>query len=317
MDALGMISLAGMGATGAALVALRLRDRSPAVRAFAVAVLAPWNALTFALRRRKASRRRPFVIANEPKGELFAHLEGLDRERAWASEGDLRARYDLDPLAACSTSDDYREALYHLEALDRLAVTPERFPPRGAASALRALDVGSKDFRYAFALARWIERSAGRPVEDLVGVEIDGAGLYRSGHTRADRADAYCRQAGPSVRFAVEDFLAFASPPVHVLTAFFPFVLPYQLAAWGLPLAHFAPERFVARYRELLVPGGFLVVANHTAEESARTLELLGEGFRHVRSVSMRSSLVTYAHETDERTLHLFVREPSSGAGGP
>jgi SAM-dependent methyltransferase len=310
MDALGMVSLAGMGATGAALVALRLRDRSPAVRAFAVAALAPWNALTFALRRRKASRRRPYALVNEPKAALFAHLDGGELDHASALERDLRARFALDPLAACSSCDDYREALYHLEALDRLEVPVTGWPSGVAAPALCALDVGSKDFRYAFALARWIERSAARPLDRLVGVEIDGAGLYRSGHTRADRADAYCRQAGPGVRFVVEDFLAFAAPPVHLLTAFFPFVLPYQLAAWGLPLAHFAPERFVARYRELLVPGGLLVVANHTAEESARTRELLADGFRHVRSVSMKTSLVTYAHETDERTLHLFVREP-------
>jgi SAM-dependent methyltransferase len=279
MDALGIVSLAGMGATGAALVALRLRDRSPAVRAFAVGVLAPWNALTFALRRRRLARRRPFAVTNEPKESLFAHLSADEAARAWALEG----------------------------ALQRLESEPERLVPHAQVAELRAMDVGSKDFRYAFALARWVEHVGQRPVH-LVGVEIDGAGVYRSGHTRADRADAYCRQAGLRVRFEVADFLAFDSPPVHVLTAFFPFVLPYQLAAWGLPLAHFAPERFAARYRELLVPGGLLVVANHTAEESARTRELLAEGFVHVRSVPMRTTLVTYADETDERTLHLFVR---------
>jgi SAM-dependent methyltransferase len=319
MDALGIVSLVGMGASGAALVAMRLRDRSPAARAFAVTALAPWNALTFAIRRRMAARRSPFTLANEPKGGLFAHLDGASAARAWSLEQELRVRYELAPFAACSTCDDYREGLYLLESLERLGVAPARVVAADGAAPIRVVDVGSKDFRYAFALARWAERlgaeagRAPRPVS-LVGVEIDGAGLYRSGHTRADRADAYVRQAGTGVRFVVEDFLAFASAPVHAVTAFFPFVLPYQLAAWGLPLAHFAPERFVARYRELLEPGGLLVVANHTAEEASRMRELLAEGFRHVRSVSMRTELVTYAEETEERTLHLFVREAPSDA---
>lgn len=310
MNALAGISLVGMALTGAALVVMRLEAaaRSSEMRG-ARWLKVPLNAVLFPLRRALRISRGPYTLRNEAKEALFDYLGPEARAAAEARERELRERFDLAAAHGCSARDDYREVLYHLDVLDGLGA----LPPIAAAedgSTVRAIDVGSKDFRYALAIERWLRVRTGARVL-LTGVELDGNGLYRSLHARRDRAEAFCRAVGSHVRYVVEDFLAFRSEPVEVVTAFFPFVLPYSLVAWGLPLAHFAPERFFERYRELLVPGGLLLVANHTSEESARTLELVARagGFRAVVSMPMRSPLVAYGHEIEDRHVHLFVRE--------
>ena len=310
MNALGLVSLAGMAVTGAALLVMRLEARlggadSPFVRW----VKAPLDAVSFAVRRRLRISRGPYVLAHEEKDRLFSYLDAELAARAEAREVELRDRYDLAGYAAHSTQDDYREVLYHLDVLDRLGALPLLAPQAGA-SALRALDVGSKDFRYALAIERWITRKTSQHVH-LRGVEIDGNGVYRNLYSRRDRADAYCRAVGPHVAYDVHDFLIYASPPLDVLTVLFPFVLPFALVAWGLPMGAFAPEKFFARYKELVRPGGLLVIANQSAEEKARAFDLMHAvgGFRLLVAQPMRSTLVNYQSEIDERHVHLWVRE--------
>lgn len=313
MDTLAVVSLAGVAVTGAALLAIRLQKRSGALDLTALRWLkVPFNEVSFRGRRALRLSRGAVTLVNEPKDALFAHLPPAAREGAWAREGALRARYDLAACFARSTQDDYREVLYHLDVLEALqasAALPAITPQPGR-ERLVALDVGSKDFRYALALERWITRAAGAPIE-LSGVELDGDVIYRDLHTRRERAEAHCRAIGPHVRFHVHDFLAFEAPKVDVLTVFFPFVLAHTLIAWGLPLGHFAPERFFDRYRELVRPGGWLVIANHTEEEAIRTLAMVDAagGFRRLASAPMRSPLASYDADVPERRLHLWVRE--------
>ena len=315
MNALGLVSVVGMALSGVALVGLRAAQRSNSLDALSFRwVKAPLNAVFFTFRRALRVSRGPYLLVNEGKGNLFAYLTPVEAAEAWLREADLRSRFDLDALFACSTCDDYREVLYHLDVLEKLGDLPVLPRARGVET-LHAVDVGSKDFRYAIALERWLRSQGGRPV-DLTGIELDANGLYRSLHTRRDRAEAYCRAVGPHVRYVVEDFLAFRAARVEVVTAFFPFVLPFSLVAWGLPLRHFAPDRFFERYRELVATGGILIVANHTSEERERALELIETtgGFRLLSSQPMRSRLVSYGDEVDDRYLSVFVREDYSAA---
>lgn len=254
----------------------------------------PLNAVSFRLRRLFHWRRGAPVLGHEAKEDLY---RGAEKKR----EKELRARYDLAALHARSTRDVYRENLYVLDLLDRLVVRPQK-------KALSAIDVGSKDFKYATAIERFLSR--GGVDVTLTGIEIDGHPVYADLHSRADYGEAYARSTGnPNVGYVVADFLARKDEGLDVVFCFFPFVLRYALVRWGLPLGHFLPEKFFARARDALAPGGLLVIVNHTAEEHARQLELLAEvGLEVVSTGSAESRLVDYEEQTAERVLTVARR---------
>ncbi len=311
MEAITVVAAAGIAVTGLALVFLRLGVHVPRGLLGAVGWLRfPLNAIAFRLRRRLRLPRREYRFVAEPKGTLFDFLPVDEAGAAWHREAELRTKFDLEAMRASSSRADYREVLYHLDVLDRLGPMPTLDAASDPSHALVAVDVGSKDFRYALALERWLGRSFARGVE-LTGVELDAYGVYRSFHTRRDRAEAHCRAIGPHVRYVVSDFLTYETVPSDVVTVFFPFVLPYAITAWGLPLTCFAPVRLFERCAEALRRGGLLVVANHTSEERDRTVEIVTNlrAFRLVTSMPMQSKLVPYQGEIDDRHLLVWVRE--------
>jgi SAM-dependent methyltransferase len=268
---------------------------------------APLNPLAFALRRSIGWSRGEPALPGEPKGELFSYLGPGERERAAGRERELRDRYDLGPLYRASSCAAYRENLYVLDVFDR-----EVAPLARGARLRRGVDVGSKDFVYAFALERFLRRHAGRGGAELVGVEIDGHVVYRDLRSRADRARANAARAGnPRVRYEVADFLTFEPGPVDLVTIFYPFVTRFALLAWGLPLSAFRPGDLFARAASSLAPGGLLVVFNHTHEERDAQLALAAEvpGLRLARHAPLASAMVDYHAEVPERTVSVFRRE--------
>jgi len=265
---------------------------------------APLNAVRFALRRAVGWRRGAPVHPNEDKAELFAFAsDPAERARLEARERELREAYDLTALRERSSCEVYRENLYVLDLLDRhvgQALRERRAP------AVRAVDVGSKDFRYAFALERFLRHaSESERKVSLVGVEIDGHVVYSDLHSRADHGEAYARETGnPDVTYWVGDFLRRSDGDLDVVFFFFPFVLRYALVRWGLPGEHFAPEKLFAHARALLRPGGLLVVVNHTHEERDRQLAILAAtGFEVIASAAAESALVDYAANVAERSI--------------
>ena len=267
----------------------------------------PLNALAFRVRRAIGWRRGLPVHTNEPKDHLFDYLE--DRAELEAEERRLRERYDLEALAMRSSRAVYRDNVYVLSLLDRFvaAKLPE------AARELRAIDVGSKDFRYAFALERFLATSRPEASIDLLGVEIDGHPVYADLHARADHADAYAAEVEASpragrapsrVRYRVGDFLDVAER-AHVVFFFFPFVLRYAIVQWGLPLGHFAPERLFRHAAQLLEPGGLLVVVNHTREELEAQRAILAaiDGLDVGASEDAKSRLVDYFEQLEGRAI--------------
>ncbi|MDB4946642.1 MAG: hypothetical protein JWP97_6176 [Labilithrix sp.] len=271
--------------------------------------LAPINALAFSTRRALSWSQGAVTHANEPKNELFAYA-GRRATGLGARERELRRRYRLDRLHGQSSAHVYRENLYVLDLLDR-HVRDGELP---AGDALRAIDVGSKDFRYAFGLARWLRHaggSAGREVT-LTGIELDGHPVWDDFHSRKDHAEAFAAEIDCArVDFQVKDFLAHEEQDVDVIFFCFPFVLEYALVRWGLPRRFFGPERLFRHAREMLRPGGLVFVMNHTHAERVRQLEILeASGFEIIRSEAATSSLVDYAADVLERSVTVARRRP-------
>lgn len=263
-------------------------------------VLQPFHAAAFALRRWLPLRARALRHSNEEKARLFSYA-GDDARVLEKRERMLRKRYDLAALHASSSRAVYRENLYVLDALDRFVDAS----PLGRR--VRALDVGSKDFRYATALARWLGRAGTRSAREvsLTGIELEGHRLHPDLRTRRDHAEAFATEVGGAeVTYEVADFLAREERDVDVVFMLFPFVLEYALVRWGLPRSFFLPERMLARVKATLRPGGLVLIFNHTEEEQARQQELLaGAGFEILASEPFDSDLVDYAADLGERSV--------------
>lgn len=266
------------------------------------------NGLRFGARTSLGFRRGPPRLVDEPKTDLFDYLEGEPRSLAEARERELRARYRLDPLWSCSTRLDYRENLYVLDALEVAYGGPRA--TRSGKGPLRVVDVGSKNFAYAFALDRFF-RSDGRGASapSVLGVELDGHVVYRDFRARRDHAEAYAAQtANPSVRYVVADFCDLNEGEFDVVTMFFPFVTRHALLRWGLPERHFTPERLFAKASEACARGE-LLVASQTEEERDATLLLASSvGLTVVSSRPLRSRLVHYHEVAAERFMTRLTR---------
>jgi SAM-dependent methyltransferase len=213
----------------------------------------------------------------------------------------------------------------NLALLDRLdALGAAEMLPGDGTGPLRALDVGSGDFHYATALQRFLSRHGDGPARavELLGCEVDGHGIYRDGHSRADHARAHAAlaaEAQGSVQYVVGDAARLRLPPQDVVTLFFPFLSIYPLLQWGLPLSRWRPRRLLRRVVMALRPGGWLVVSNQTAAEFDRLRSLLvGQPVELVRQVTFASDLVPRAERTADRTGSLWRRlelQPGGASG--
>jgi SAM-dependent methyltransferase len=300
------------------LVAGRTFDATPLL-----ALLAPWNDGKFWLwRRLPFGRRAPALVhANEAKDALYTFAGKRGRALA-VRERELRRRYALGPLHARSSVDVYRENVYLLDLLDRHA------PPIDVPDRVRAVDVGSQDFRYAFALARWLGQGRRRSVQ-LTGIELEGERVQRDLRRRRDHGRAYAAEVeGATVRYEVGDFVTHEARDLDVVFLFFPFVLEYALLRWGLPRRFFGPDRLFAKVHAALRPGAVAIVMNHTLEERAAQHAILERcGFVIEKSVRVDGGLVPWGAEATERTMTV-ARKPqpasaikrrrsSSGGGRP
>lgn len=289
-------------------------------------VLAPAHAATFALRRWLAWSAGPVRHPNEAKDDLFAHASPARARRLEKRERVLRRRYRLERFHDASSCADYRENLYLLDLLDRHVADDISLACLEGKTSVRAIDVGSKDFRYAHALARWLGKAAieserGRPRRQvsLTGIELDGHRVYDDLSSRKDHGETYAREvdsqgADDKVTYEVRDFLQHTERNVDVVFLFFPFVLEYALVRWGLPRSCFLPAKMFDHVFETLRPGGLVVVMNHTADERRRQIELLRDsGFEILKSVDARSELVDYARDVPERSMTIARRPGEAG----
>jgi hypothetical protein len=296
----------------------------------------PGNALSFGIRQGlRWSRGRPRLY-QEDKQDLFAYLgTGPEAERLVARAGELAERFRMGPLEALSTVSLYRKNLYLLDILEQATEGLPDFPAgeelpgpagRGAGAApsaprpgpgrIKAVDVGSQDWHYVFGLERWLRHRGspeGRPVS-LKGIEIDGHGIYADLHSRRDYARAYAEQTGnPEASYETGDFLRSTERDCDVATIFYPFVTRYALLLWGLPMRCFAPARMIAKAAEVLRPGGWLLVFNHTAEEHGLFLRLgrAEAGLELMREGPAVSRLVDFHELVEDRRFSVWRKRPA------
>jgi SAM-dependent methyltransferase len=268
----------------------------------------PGNAFSFWIRQTLHWSRGTPTLYQESKVDLFAYLKEGRRE-AEAREADLRAHYQLDPLARLSTAALYRKNLYLLDTLDK-ATKGLQLPSLGS-GVVKALDVGSQDWYYVFALERWLQfhnRLKGRQVH-LKGIELDGYELYADFHSRQDYAKAYVDQTGNlEVRYELGDFLKSREAGFDFVFIFYPLVMRYQLLLWGLPLRYFAPQCFLAQAATMTRPGGWLVVFCHTLREHEIFLELgrATKAYQLLREGQVLSNLVDFHGEVNDSRFSIW-----------
>ena len=215
------------------------------------------------------------VAGNWDAVEAGVDAKGLERLRRLRTQhGESMALWPR-----ILTAGELREAAYVLDLLQEVGVASPR--PHGA-----SLDVGSKNGSNLPAFATF----ASGPW-DLV--EIDAHRRYASLSTRRAHGERVAR-AYPGCRFIAGSVLDLPGPYATV-TWILPFVDPAPHIAWGLPTRLFEPERLLSHVRDLVIPGGTLIVVNQGEVERDLQGSLFLECAMHARSVGkVRSPLTPF-----------------------
>jgi hypothetical protein len=197
-----------------------------------------------------------------------------------------------------------------------------------AGSVIQAVDVGCADWDYVFALHAFLRGPVGTPCKPhLTGVEIDPHGIYPDGYSRADYTRAYIAalesaalnspSKGPQTQATLvhEDALQATLPQQDLVFCFFPFILPYQIVAWGLPLGLLNPQAMLAKQAAWVKPGGHWVIYTHAEEEREPLRALLAPwvdgtnpNFELLHCGPARSLLEESPDEYDERWVWILRR---------
>lgn len=258
-----------------------------------------------------------------PDGAQAGNFDWADPDRRHGledREAALHARYRLAALRQALTPELRCHNLARLEQLESLA--DGREVPCGPDGVVRAADFGCGDFYYASALSQWLSRHGEDPAAPeagaarevvLRGLEVDGHGIYRDGHSRADHARARASAAsehGCTVRFEVADAAYARLPEQDVVSMFFPFLTAYACLTWGTPLSRLKPRKLLERAVRSLRPGGWLVVANQTPEEYLILSRLLARmPVVRIARTSFATDLVPDAERTDGQVGSLWLRQ--------
>lgn len=137
-----------------------------------------------------------------------------------------------------------------------------------------AVDLGSKHFVYAPALAAWAHREFGS--REIVGLEADPYRFYRDLYRRGDYAKYYCDltqaefKQKVQIKYECENWLV-SNRSASLITCFFPFLYGDLNQRWGLPKTFFDPAKF---YQKTL-SSAKAVVFFHQGEEEAVESERL------------------------------------------
>jgi len=278
---------------------------------------APAIEVGFALRSVLRWSRGAPVLTDTADGETFGWAEPEHRAALEQRLDVLREQFTLDHFAATQAPDVRSRNFARLEQLEQLS--DGLTIPTGPDGVVRAADFGCGDFHYAAALQQWLARHQGaaEPTEPrrvvLRGLELDGHGIYRDGHSRADHARARASAAaveGSLVQFEVADAAHSRLPEQDVVSLFFPFLTAYACLSWGAPLSRLRPGKLLERAVQSVRPGGWLLVANQTEGENRR-LNRMMEGLPVVRIARclFATDMVPDAARTQDQVGSLWQRQ--------
>jgi hypothetical protein len=306
------------------------------IRRFLAFTRIPGNAVSFWIRQTLHWSKGKPKLYQESKQDLFSYL-GPEKQEAEAKADNLCKHYHLDTLAELSTQVLYRKNLYLIDVLDKateglnLPDSPSKKIP--GSRSLKALDVGAQDWHYVFGLEKWLRFKGnpnGREVS-LMGIELDGYGIYADLHSRKDYAEVYAQQTeNVDVVYSIGDFLKYKAPDsagapaaglgsgidsgldstYDFISIFYPFVTRYQLLLWGLPLRFFSPPNFLIKSASLIRPGGWLLVFCHTQIEHDLFLDLGRKiaDFELLKEGPVQSNLVDFYEEIQDRHYSIWKK---------
>ena len=257
---------------------------------------------------------------------LFAWATAEQRLALQSRADQLLQQFDLTPCTSRAPVDARCRNLARLDQLESLS--KGLAIPVGPDGVVRAADFGCGDFHYAVALQQWLSRHEASPVGVgidamaapseprpvvLRGLELDGYGIYRDGHSRADHARAWAAAASVAesvVQFEVADASHARLPEQDVVSLFFPFLTAYACLTWGAPLSRLRPRQLLTRAVQSLRPGGWLIVANQTPlEHQLLVRHLTGLPVVRITRTCFATELVEDSARTQDQIGSLWQRQ--------
>lgn len=212
-------------------------------------LLSRCHACRYHLEKRLAWSRGSY---RERPAEQLRNLSGIQQERIASLKRRFRVRFEQRVQQGT--------ALKQYDYLDILAQAWSAWKlPHSTGGSLQ--DIGSSNFWYAAVLYAFF-----RPAE-TVGIELEGHRLSISGYSRLYYAHGYMQDL-PNTRFFVGDYARY-DHPADVVTAWYPFVTPGLVLAWGMPLSLFDPRALFDRVVNNLQPHGLFFMVNQGNEEAA------------------------------------------------
>ena len=188
---------------------------------------------------------------------------------------ELFARYRLERWSESWSELTLDEVLGVLDMLDRL---PREIFPEFLE--LKALDIGSKNWRYLGALVAWLADRFPIGTLDITGVELDAyriAPNLRTWLATGNYFSGMYSDSGVRARYWAGDICSHAVP-VSLAFWLFPFVSEHPHRAWGLPRHLFDPRAaFKHVFTRCLGKGGILIMANHGEGEAESAREFIND----------------------------------------
>ena len=181
---------------------------------------------------------------------------------------DLRNRFDFFIRSKTKFSrKNYKGELENPESEYVYDILSQFMKPKGRDS-LRVLDIGSKNWAYVRGEYRFFRQFS--PNLELDGVEIDAYRLYSNFYSRYEAAKFYIKGL-EGVNYYPEDLLNIGGKYDYIVWLL-PFVTPYPLKRWGLPMKYFMPEELLEHAYGLLEGEMFIVNQGEEEAEIQRAL---------------------------------------------